>query len=126
MTGDAPRYFGSREKWQLMQPCRGMSRMSSFRNCPNATTAMTSGFFARSQATASGALTFSGVMHSTMPRARAYFRHGHGVRSRPRPAGRSGCVTTPTTWRPGSRRIARRHMADACDEPMKTMRMALV
>ena len=101
VTGAAPRYLGSSEKWQLMQPNGGSSRISFLRNCPNATTAMASGRFARIQSSASGVFTFSGVMHSLMPRSMAYFRQGHGVSSRPRPAGRSGCVTRPTTCSSG-------------------------
>ena len=124
VTGAAPRYLGRREKWQLTHPSGGRLSSSSLRNCPNATTAMTSGFHARICANASGEFTFSGVMHAVMPREAAYARQGHGVRSRPRPAGRSGCVTTPTTCRPGSRSIALRHVAEAEDDPMNTIRMA--
>ena len=123
VTGAAPRYFGSSEKWQLTHPSGGSVSSSSFRNCPKATTAMTSGFHARICASASGEFTSSGVMHDVIPRSLAYARQGHGVTPRPRPAGRSGCVTTPTTFRPGSRKIAFRHMAEAADEPIKTIRM---
>ena len=63
----------------------------------------------------------SGAMKFFSPRSTAYFLQGHGVRSRPRPAGRSGCVTTPTTCSWASLRMPFRHIAEASDDPMKTI-----
>jgi hypothetical protein len=49
--------------------------------------------------------------------------HGQGVKCCLRPEGRSGCVTTPTTFSRGHLINARNVTAEASDEPIKITRI---
>ncbi len=122
--GAAPRYFGSKEPWTFTQPRGGMSRMILGRIRPNAVTAIKSGFQARRASRNSGAFIFSGCrMGSRCWRASTLM--GEGVKVCPRPFGRSGCVTTPTTWSSDRSKASSDGTAKS-GVPMKTIRMGLL
>src|SRR5437667_6392432 len=89
--GAAPRQRGSSDGWTLSMKCSLSS--GSLSSAPNAQTATASGFSAAIRARASSLLTLSG-WSTAMPSSRAFSATGGGVRRRPRPAGRSGRVTT--------------------------------
>ena len=80
----------------LMQPWRGNRRTSSGSNKPYAATTITSGACAASAETASGFLSVCGF-ETEMPRRRAAALTALSLNCRPRPAGVSGRVVTPTT-----------------------------
>ena len=91
--GAAPRQRGSSDGWTFTSSNALSS--GSFNIAPNAQTMTTSGAASAIRATASGALTSSGWNRSR-PSARATSATGGAVSFRPRPAGRSGRVTTRT------------------------------
>jgi len=62
-------------------------------------------------------------MTGPTPRSVAYALQGQGVKRWCRPEGRSGWVTTPTIFSSGDFKIARSAVAEASEDPMKTMRM---
>ena len=95
-TGAAPRHAGRHEKCRLTQPCSGMSRALCGSRAPYATTGQQSGRRSRSAAWNSGSRGWSGLRTGT-PSSAASCATGLGVSFRPRPAGASGLVTTPTS-----------------------------
>jgi len=100
--GAAPRYLGRSEAWTLMDPRAGMSRTAVGRIWPKATTTATSARTPRSGSSHRGSRSRSGWSTGT-PAATARSFTGGGATCRPRPAGRSGCVTTATTsWEASS------------------------
>ncbi len=117
--GAAPRQRGSREKWTLMQPRRGAARTSGGRIRPYAATMATSTPRSRSRAASAPSRRRVGWRTGT-PRASAATLTAGGVVLRPRPALRSGWVTTAT----GSlaRATASRIGTTRAGLPMKTVR----
>jgi hypothetical protein len=90
-TGAAPRQRGSSDGWTLRISKSASS--GSLISAPKAHTTTTSAPDAATRSPASGVLTDSGC-HSSRPRSRAALATGGGVSLRPRPAARSGRVTT--------------------------------
>src|SRR3954469_20154450 len=90
-TGAAPRQRGSSDGWTLSIGCS--VRNGSLSSAPNAHTTTASGPAALMRARASSSLTLSG-WSTGIPSSRARTATGGGVSLRPRPAGRSGRVTT--------------------------------
>jgi hypothetical protein len=90
-TGAAPRQRGSSDGCTLSMRCSDSS--GSLSRAPNAQTTTASGRTAAIRSRASGALTLSG-WSTSRPSARAVSATGGAVSRRPRPAGRSGRVTT--------------------------------
>ena len=118
-TGDGPRYFGSSDGCMFRQPSLGSSSISVGRNKPYAATMMASGASRASCAAASVSSRSDAGWKTGMPRSSANVLTGGGVRRRPRPARRSGCVKTPATLCPASRSAPSAGAAKA-GVPMKT------
>ncbi len=119
--GPAPRYFGSREPWTFMQPLGGSTRIAGGRIRPNAATTIKSGFQSVSEARKSRSFIFVGCRTGSCSRWAICFT-GEGVRVWPRPFGRSGCVTMPTTWSSDLKSASREGTANS-GVPMNTIRM---
>jgi hypothetical protein len=94
-TGAAPRHAGSTEKWRLTQPFVGIARADSGISAPYATTGTQSGSSAARAAWNSGSRGCTGLSTGT-PSSSARSPTGEATIRRPRPAGASGRVTTPT------------------------------
>ena len=95
-TGAAPRYVGSSDACTLIMPRRGVASTGSVRIRPYAATTPRSARSAASSARNGSCFSRSGCSTGTPPSiARAFT--GASLVFWPRPRGRSGCVTTPTT-----------------------------
>ena len=92
-TGDAPRQRGSSEACTFSVPKRGRASTPGRRICPYATITCKSGAYAASADVAAGSRSRAGCSTS-IPAACAATFTGGGRVDRPRPPGRSGCVTT--------------------------------
>ena len=106
--GAAPRYWGRSDPCRLTVPKRGRFHTTSG-NMRNATTTPRSASHSSSSAWNSGDFSFSGWARGRLcARATCFTSEARNVR--PRPAGRSGAVTTPTTlcwdWSNCSRHVA--------------------
>ncbi len=121
--GAAPRHRGRSEPWTLIHPWGGKSRMAGRRICPKAATTITSGAHARSCWMASGWRKRSGWM-TGIPRATAASFTAGDLNVPPRPTGRSGWVTAPTTGYFAARAV--RTGTAKSGEPIKTKRKVLV
>src|SRR3954447_10135740 len=120
-TGAAPRHAGSSEKCRFTHPRGGMSRAARGTSAPYATTGQQSGCSSARRARKSSSRGRSGVSTSTSA-ASAMARTGLATTRRPRPAGRSGLVTTATTsWR-GLSSSARSVGTATAGVPAKTRR----
>jgi len=104
--GAAPRQRGKRLACALIIPWRGSSRTLFGMNCPNATTTPSSGSRARIHASAASSATCSGCSTSS-PSSSAALLTGVASSFCPRPRGRSGCETTPTSRWPLAARARR-------------------
>ncbi len=120
-TGAAPRQAGSAEKCRLTQPWVGMSSADCGSSAPYATTGQQSGASALRASWKSGSRGCSGFRTGT-PRAAARSATGEGSSLRPRPAGASGRVTTPTSsWSEAA--MASRDGRATSGVPAKTTRI---
>src|SRR5271170_2168096 len=100
--GAAPRYFGSSDPCRLIFPNRGSSSIHCGIIRPYATTRIASGRISSSRARNSALfLIFAGCTTSSPCSRAARFTEGT-CNSIPRPAARSGCVTTRATSCPAA------------------------
>ncbi len=94
--GEAPRHRGSSEACTFKHPCAGKLSTCGRKIWPNAATTIMSGCHCLKGAAASSLRSDFG-WYIGMPACSATTFTGEGRNCRPRPAGRSGWVTTPTT-----------------------------
>src|SRR5882672_145948 len=95
--GAAPRHRGSSDACTFTQPSRGHASTPGGSKRPYATTSRSGAGPRRSRISA---VRNVGGCKTSTPSSRAATFTGEGVRRRPRPAGRSGCVSTSGTRAP--------------------------
>src|SRR5438876_4052947 len=118
--GAAPRCRGSSEAWTLIEPCGGTSRQARGRIMPYAAATTRSGASRRSSSWNAGSRMRSGCSTGTS-RATASCVVSGATTASPRPRGRSGWQTSPTTTSgPASSRSRLGHAKAGV--PKKTMR----
>ena len=94
LIGAAPRSAGSSDAWTLNEPSGGRSSAARGRMRPYAATTETSGASRRAASRNVASPGRSGCSTGT-PASSAHAFTGLALSARPRPAGRSGFVTTP-------------------------------
>src|SRR5690606_30122474 len=122
LIGAAPRYWGRREAWRLKVPKLGISH-TCLGSILKATT--TCKLASKALSSSRNPLSFRLVgcnNSSSLCRANSFTAEYCSLR--PRPAGRSGAVITPTTCSPASRMACRLPTAKS-GVPMNTMRSGL-
>jgi len=122
--GAAPRSAGRSDAWMLTVPSRGSSITERGRMCPYATTTERSGAISASISRNSSSRAVSGWKTGS-PSSRAIRLTGDSCSARRRPAGLSGCVTTPQTSKP-SPSSARSDGVAKSGVPQKRIRITLL
>src|SRR5690554_5837323 len=123
--GAAPRQRGSNDAWIFTQPRAGQSSTHSGSRSPYATTTSRSGGRSSSPHSPARAGSASERGCATVsPWANAASFTGGGVSRRPRPAGRSGCVSTSGTRAPAATIASSAGTANA-GVPAKAIRAAV-
>ena len=117
--GAAPRYWGRSEPCRLTVPSAGRFHTASG-SILNATTTPRSAFHSSRRPGNSGAFSFSGCARGR-PCWTATSLTALAFSERPRPAGLSGAVTTPTTWCRLKSNCSRQAAAN-CGVPRNTIR----